>query len=327
MQPGSGTFRALTGAAIAYGLIEGGGYSAEIKLTALASRIVRPLAEGDDLKAKREAFLRPRVVGEFLRKYNGSKFPRDDIAMNVLHDMGVPRDRAERALQIIKEGAEELGLLQKIKDTSYVHIDPSTADSQASADAGPVGEDDGANDRMNENEVAPKSTVVGPSQPAIQRADRTAVMRRVFLTHGKNRTFIDTLKRLLGIVELEAVVSVDRESPSIPVPQKIMKDMRTCGSAIIHVDDEERLVFPGDATERVVLNSNVLIEIGAAMALYGQRFILLVKDGVKLPSNLQGLYEVRYAGDAPDASTTIRLIEAIGEMKKQPLPFVWLEGQ
>jgi len=37
------------------------------------------------------------------------------------------------------------------------------------------------------------------------------------------------------------------------------------------------------------LNDNVLIEIGAAMALFGERVILAVKERVKLPSNLQGL--------------------------------------
>ncbi|HEX9771500.1 MAG TPA: TIR domain-containing protein, partial [Kiloniellales bacterium] len=58
-------------------------------------------------------------------------------------------------------------------------------------------------------------------------------------------------------------------------------------------------------------NPNVLIEIGAAMAFYGRRFILLVREGVKLPSNLQGLYEVRYAGDTLDAASTIKLLEAI----------------
>lgn len=66
------------------------------------------------------------------------------------------------------------------------------------------------------------------------------------------------------------------------------------------------------------LNPNVLIEIGAAMALYGRQFILLVRDGVKLPSNLQGLYEVRYANDSLDAEATIRLMEAINELKKAP---------
>jgi predicted nucleotide-binding protein len=56
------------------------------------------------------------------------------------------------------------------------------------------------------------------------------------------------------------------------------------------------------------------------MALYGRRFILLVKDGVKLPSNLQGLFEVRYSGDSLDGDATIKLLSAIADMKKQPLP-------
>jgi len=49
-----------------------------------------------------------------------------------------------------------------------------------------------------------------------------------------------------------------------------------------------------------VLNPNVLIEIGAALALYGKRFILLVEEGTDLPSNLQGLYQARYSGGKLD---------------------------
>jgi len=103
------------------------------------------------------------------------------------------------------------------------------------------------------------------------------------------------------------------------IPDKVMNDMRGCGAAIIHVDGELTLL-DADAREHAVINSNVLIEIGAAMALYGRRFILLVRDGVKLPSNLQGLYEVRYQGDALDGTVTIRLLKAINEMKAVSLP-------
>lgn len=56
------------------------------------------------------------------------------------------------------------------------------------------------------------------------------------------------------------------------------------------------------------------------MAFYGKRFILLVREGVKLPSNLQGLYEVRYGGDILDAGATIKLLEAIKDIKNHPLP-------
>ncbi|MBK8303597.1 MAG: nucleotide-binding protein [Chloracidobacterium sp.] len=143
--------------------------------------------------------------------------------------------------------------------------------------------------------------------------------RRVFITHGKDKAFIDPIKKLLAFGEMIPIVSVERESVSKPVPEKVMDDMRMCGAAIIHVADEVRLMDK-DAKEHVVINANVLIEIGAAMALYGQRFILLVKDGVELPSNLQGLYQVRYQGDVLDGPATIQLLEAINNMKSVAIP-------
>jgi len=95
--------------------------------------------------------------------------------------------------------------------------------------------------------------------------------------------------------------------------------MRGCGAAIIHVD-VDTTITDRDSKEHVLLNPNVLIEIGGAMAFYGRRFVLLVRDGVKLPSNLQGLYEVRYTGDTLDASATINLLNAIKDIKNHPLP-------
>jgi len=71
----------------------------------------------------------------------------------------------------------------------------------------------------------------------------------------------------------------------------------------------------------------VLIEIGAAMALYGRRFILLVQQGVQLPSNLLGLYEVRYTGDKLDADVTLKLLDAIQDIENNPLPDRYREQQ
>jgi predicted nucleotide-binding protein len=130
---------------------------------------------------------------------------------------------------------------------------------------------------------------------------------------------VDPIRKLLEYGELEPVISVERQSVSKPVPEKVMDDMRGCGAAIIHVD-ADRTVVDKEGAEHVLLNPNVLIEIGAAMAFYGRRFILLVRDGVKLPSNLQGLYEVRYSGDTLDATATIKLLESIRDIKNHTLP-------
>ena len=90
IDPKGAQFKFLSGAAIAYGLIEGGAQASAISLTDLAKRILRLKKEGTDLKAKREAVLKPRIFNEFLSNYDGHPFPRPDIAINVLEDKGVP---------------------------------------------------------------------------------------------------------------------------------------------------------------------------------------------------------------------------------------------
>jgi predicted nucleotide-binding protein len=142
--------------------------------------------------------------------------------------------------------------------------------------------------------------------------------RKVFVSHGKKRDLVPQLKEFLEIAEFEPVVSVERESVSKPVPEKVMDDMRSCSAAIIHVDGD-REVTNDKGEKETLLNENVLIEIGAALALYRRRFILLVQNGAKLPSNLQGLFEVRYEGEKMDAEAALRLLKSLKDLKNQPI--------
>lgn len=122
VHPTSSTFRQLSGASIAYGLTKGGYNAGEIAIEPLGMRIVRPTLEGDDLVAKREALVQPRVIRDFLNRYNNAPLPRDDIARNVLSDLGVPTERSESVLEMIKEGAESLGIFRSIKGKRYVDL-------------------------------------------------------------------------------------------------------------------------------------------------------------------------------------------------------------
>jgi predicted nucleotide-binding protein len=310
--PTSSVFKMLTGAAIAYGLTEGGYNAAQITPLPLARRILEPTQEGDDIEARREAIMKPRIVREFLRKYDGHKLPREDIAINVLIQMGVPRQAAQRTLKLILASAEAVGLLQKIKDGTYVNLRAAIPVD----DSLDVDEEEWDTDKDVPEIETPRTT--GAPVRVLKNEGRI-VSNRVFITHGKNKGLVEPIKKLLAFGELHPVVSVENPSVSQPVPDKVMGDMRSCSAAIIHVDAEQRLLDQ-DANEQIVLNPNVLIEIGAAMALFGRRFILLVREGVKLPSNLQGLFEVRYSGDTLDGEATIQLLQAISDMKNHPLP-------
>ncbi|HWJ73146.1 MAG TPA: TIR domain-containing protein [Kaistia sp.] len=325
VDPKGSQLRLLSGAAIAFGLIEGGAQASTISVTDLARRIIRPKTEGEDLSAKREAVLRPRIFGDFLKNYDGNQFPRSDLAINVLEDMGVPRDKAEEVLERISDSARSVGFIEELKGKYYVRLngaaDPLPSVSPAQVDNQDVQIDPPPVPILDQ----PHRVLAPPSLTPVRGAAMVAAVaddqrrRRVFITHGKDRALVDPIKKLLEYGELEPVVSVERQSVSKPVPEKVMDDMRRCGAAIIHLD-ADNVVRDEGGDDHVIINQNVLIEIGAAMAFYGRRFILLVKDGVKLPSNLQGLYEVRYKGENLDASSTIALLEAMKDIKNYSLP-------
>lgn len=232
--PTSGSFKMLTGASIAYGFTEGGAQADEISLTELGLRVVAPTEEGDDEVAKREGLLRPRVVREFLEKYDGSKLPRDAIAKNVLEQMGVTANATERTLTLIVESANELGLLTNIKGEQYVNLkaipkpkDPDAellydeeaeSDDEAVPPEGLTTEDVAAAARIAKVDVSPTALT-------------TKANRKVFISHGKNKKVVTQIKELLTYGDFEPVVSVERETTSKPVPDKVMDDMRACGRA------------------------------------------------------------------------------------------------
>jgi hypothetical protein len=307
MSPTSGPFRELCGAAIGYGLTDGGPNAPLISLTGLGHRVVSPLEEGDDAIALRAAVLVPTVEKQFLERYDGQPLPVDRIGQNVLESMGVPPESAERVFNLIVENAESVGFLKKIKEKTYVDLGGGPLIPVAAV-AEPI--------------EAPIVYSAEPAPPAGHAPPASAPRphvgsprpRKVFVSHGKSRRVVDQLKELLQFGDFEAVVSVDRESTSKPVPQKVMDDMRSCGAGIIHVTAEQKLLDTA-GTEHRMLNQNVLIEIGAAMALYDDQFILLVEDGTTLPSNLQGLYEVRYTGDELGYDATMKVLKVLNQFK------------
>ncbi|MDE0537554.1 MAG: nucleotide-binding protein [Rhodospirillales bacterium] len=309
LSPTSGPWRSLCGASIAYGLTEGGYNAQEIRLTDLGRRIVAPTVEGDDIVAKKEAILKPRVLAEFFGKYDRAKFPKDDIAKNVLVGLGVPKERAEKAFTILKANGDAVGIIVETKTGPFVALDSTKHAGAPAPDASNV-VDLGGGDESEYGDVPE----VPETPEASAEAEQPHNNRRVFITHGKNKKILDQVKEIVRYGQFEPVVAQEHESTSKPVPEKVMSDMRRCGAAVIHVGaegvlaDEEGKLHPQ-------INGNVLIEIGAAMALYQSNFILLVEEGVNLPSNLQGLYECRYSGDSLDGESTMKLLKAFNEFK------------
>src|SRR5688572_13436613 len=69
ISPTSSGWRNLCGSSIAYGLTDGGWNAEVITLQPLGRKLVAPEAEGEDIAARREAILRPRVARDFFERY------------------------------------------------------------------------------------------------------------------------------------------------------------------------------------------------------------------------------------------------------------------
>lgn len=319
--PSSSTWRTLTGAAIAYGVTDGGYNSKEISITPLGERIVAPLIEGDDIIAKKEASLIPSVLNSFFTQYDRNKFPREDIAKNVLASKGVPTERVNSVYEIIRNNGRFVNTIQIFSGSEYVHlgdisttiVPPVANEVRTDLDADIVA----ANDTHKidiPQELATRMNISKPEE-TFQKSQDIPAIPRVFISHGKNsKVIVGQLKELLAYGQMETIVSVEKETTANSVPDKVFDDMRSCQAGIIHVCQESYT----DTENHVVnkLNENVLIEIGAAMALYSKRIIILCPQGTQLPSNLQGLYRCEYVGEQLDYSSTMKLLKTLQELRK-----------
>lgn len=314
-KPSTIQFRDLLSSSYKYGLTVGTEKADVIELTELGQKITKPVSNEQKMTARQKAVLTPEKFSQIYTHYQNAKYPGGDFFKNALEvEFGIPREYVQEVITMLEKNGQFSGIIRDISGSPHVMLDNfgevtgSEQTTQSITEDEEIVTKDGSEDESEKIDSASRVKATDDSK-----------YRRVFITHGRNRAFIEPIKKLLQFGELEPIVSVERQSVSEPVPDKVMNDMRSCGAAIIHVDAEEQLVDKA-ANERTIINQNVLIEIGAALALYGRRFILLVKNGITLPSNLQGLYKVTYDGESLDGEVTIKLLEAINAMKTAEHP-------
>lgn len=303
--PSSSGFHNLVLASRAYGLTNGGKNAEEFSLTQLGQQAVSDDRQ-DRIAARRRAVLSVEPFRAFLTAHDKKKVPLPAPFQAFLTSKaGVPGDRADECMEQILENARFTQMIRSVKGADYIDIGAALQLTQAAVEDVESTELDAAEDEMTivEDELPGDASLPPPQQTP-----------RVFITHGKNQEIVNQLRELLKFGQFEPVVAQEHETVSKPVPDKVLGDMRSCSAAVIHVATEQKLLDEG-GKEHHRINENVLIEIGAAMALYGNNFILLTPKGLHLPSNLQGLYRCEYDGDTLDYDATMKLLKAFNDFR------------
>lgn len=278
------------GAAVGYGLTEGGPNAPEISLAPLGVRVVTPTEIDDDKLALREAALRPTVANQFYTKYDGSPLPPKNIAQNVLAIMSVPADRTSNVYDLLIENARYVGFLKSIKDKEYIDI------------GGPVLSTTGASvviDAKNETFIA-EPIVNDDTEPDVTPPPATPpaphTKNAIFVGHGGNKKPMEQLIKILNEYGIRHKEAIDEPNRARPIPQKVAETMRECGAAIL-VFTADKEYFDSDQNSIWRPSENVSHELGAASVLYGERIVVFKEKGIELPSNFSSVGYIEFEKD------------------------------
>lgn len=287
-----GRFKNLSGSSVGYGLTTGGYNAKEIAITDLGSRAVKPLVDGDDFAAKKEAFLTPRIISLFLAKYDGDDIARDEISLNVLDDMGVPKSRGEEGLRLIKEGGQAFGLLQDVDGQLRV----SLADSQRPSVI------------PEQLEEPIDDTPTPPATPTPLAAPPETVEQqplKIFLAHGRHKAQLEEVKKLLDVLGLPYKVVENEPHAGRAISEKVAEGMAECTAGIfLFTADEELTDSEGKTVYRP--SQNVVYELGAGTILYKRRIAICKQDIVDFPTNFKNLGYIKFGEEQPfDASALV----------------------
>lgn len=297
LKPDARRFRDLCGSAIAYGLTRGGYNAKVISVESLAKSIITPLEEEGDLIAKREAALKPRVLGEFIRKYANSPLPRRDIALNVLIEMRVPRDRAESVYNMILNTAGATGIIKEIKGKQYIDL----------SGIPPTGK---LVETEYEEEILHAAEEMPLAKPP-EEITKKELGQGILVAHGKNKKPLEQLKRILDQFKIPYKVVIDEPNLGRPISAKVKQTMESCNCAIlIFTADEEFFDKEGKTIWRP--SENVVYELGASSYLYENRVVILKEEGLEFPSDFSDLGYISFVKDQLETKSVDVLKELIG---------------
>jgi len=295
--PSSKVFRRLIIDSNKYGLTSGGIAADKIELTELGTAIVAPKQEGEREKGLLTALLKPPIFEKVLRFYDGKKIPPEDILKNSLRrEFGVIPEDVSLIHEMLATNLADYGLVQDIKGSKYLQLE-----KLSSGEFKPSEEEEKAKEEPEEGlELAEELGKIEIPKPRV-----------IFVAHGKNRKPLEQLKAILTQFKVPFKIAIDEPHKGRPITQKNAQLMRECTSGIfIFTADEETTDSKGEKVMRP--SDNVVFELGAGIALYSDKIVILREEEVSFGSDFTDYGYITFEKDRLDAKAFDLMKELIG---------------
>lgn len=302
--PNASQFRKLLLASRAYGLTVGGVNADQFALAQLGS----DATGADEVKrgpARQKAVLNISPYRTFLRAYQGKKVPSPAAFREFLISQGaVPAERAEDCIERLLADARFVGFIRRLPTGEYVDLDGDAYAPSDEAESPDPSLSGAENDSTESNGSATRgdaSAEGGNGAALVAPESQTKQPKKVFIAHGKNRTPLEQLKKVLDQFKVKYAVAVDEPHKGRPISAKVASLMRDeCTSAIFIFTADERFVREGpDGSSDEIWrpSENVVFELGAASVLYDRRIVVFKEKDVAFPSDFADLGYIEFERD------------------------------
>jgi hypothetical protein len=115
----------------------------------------------------------------------------------------------------------------------------------------------------------------------------------VFLSPSLNRALVEQVRGMLEMEKLPYSTASNGEVSSVLDLVNMSATMQKCSAGVVIVSSDESLPAEGG---RYRINPNKLLEIGAALAIFSGKVLLVWDEKVEMPTVLQGLETIKYSG-------------------------------
>lgn len=294
IKPESSNFRYLISSSGQYGLTKGSYQAEYISLTPLGDAVTKAKDDLQRIPFLQEACQKAKVFKDFYQRYRDAKLPTEDYAKKLFKDeFKVPEEHLDECYNLMVTNGRFAEIIQDVAGAPRVVFEkaPSIPTEEKEEEEKP-----------EEGEEAPPAPT---PEPVVSKP------KQIFIGHGKNKTPLEQLKKILDKFGVPYKVAIDEPHKGRPISQKVADTMTSCSSAIfIFTADEEVTDSEGSKTYRP--SDNVVYELGAAGVLYGKNIVIFKEEGVTFASDFSDLGYIHFDKDNLQAKATDLLAELIG---------------
>ncbi len=133
----------------------------------------------------------------------------------------------------------------------------------------------------------------------------------IFIAHGKNKTPLEQLKKILDQFKIPYKVAIDEPNLGRPISSKVRDVLHQCNCAILIFSADE-VFYAADKKEIWRPSENVVYELGASGYLYDNRIVILKEDNVVFPSNFRDIGYISFEKDKLESKSMDIIRELIG---------------